>query len=141
MAGDGQGIRKPCGSEIKITLRDAASHFAASLFIALFHIVRGSADTLFNSLDLGRALFRRHMVFSSLIFLFRFLPAGLLVYYMVPLRFRNLVLLVFSLGFYAWGGEPVYVFLMLASILVSYTGGILIDRFQRQEMRRRQRCL
>lgn len=69
------------------------------------------------------------MVFSSLLFLFRFLPAILLVYYIAPRRFRNLVLLVFSLSFYAWG-EPIYIILMLASILISYTGGILVDRFK-----------
>ena len=72
------------------------------------------------------------MVFSSLLFLFRFLPAILLVYYMVPHRFRNFVLLIFSLGFYAWG-EPIYIVLMLVSILISYTGGILIDRLKQAE--------
>lgn len=72
------------------------------------------------------------MVFSSLLFLFRFLPAVLLIYYIVPDCLRNLVLFVFSLGFYAWG-EPVYILLMLASILISYTGGILIDRFRQME--------
>ena len=66
------------------------------------------------------------MVFSSLIFLFRFLPAVLLVYYIVPCRWRNLVLFLFSLAFYAWG-EPVYSFLMLISIFVSYMGGIMVD--------------
>ena len=72
------------------------------------------------------------MVFSSLLFLFRFLPAVLLVYYIVPRRWRNLILLLFSLVFYAWG-EPIYIILMLVSILVSYTGGILVDRFKRAE--------
>lgn len=71
------------------------------------------------------------MVFSSLIFLFRFLPAVLLVYYMIPHPFRNLVLLVFSLVFYAWG-EPVYVILMSASILISYMSGIFIDWFRQR---------
>ncbi len=66
------------------------------------------------------------MVFSSLLFLFRFLPAVLVAYYLVPRRLRNLVLLLFSLVFYAWG-EPVYIVLMLVSILVSYTGGIAVD--------------
>lgn len=78
---------------------------------------------------------RLSMVFSSLLFLFRFLPAVLLVYYAVPHRLRNLVLLVFSLGFYAWG-EPVYILLMLVSILVSYTGGIFVDWFRRTGNRR-----
>ena len=72
------------------------------------------------------------MVFSSLLFLFRFLPLVLLLYVAVPVRFRNLVLLLTSLVFYAWG-EPVYVFLMLLSILVSYMGGILIDHFRAVE--------
>lgn len=72
------------------------------------------------------------MVFSSLLFLFRFLPAILLVYYIVPRRFRNLVLFIFSLVFYAWG-EPVYIILMLVSILISYTGGILVDSFKQAE--------
>lgn len=69
------------------------------------------------------------MLFSSLLFLFRFLPLVLIAYYIVPKSYRNLILLVFSLVFYAWG-EPIYIFLMLASILVSYTGGILIDYFK-----------
>ena len=53
------------------------------------------------------------MVFSSLTFLFAYLPITLLLYFMVPLAWRNLVLLVVSLFFYGWG-EPVY-------IAVSYT--------------------
>lgn len=48
------------------------------------------------------------MVFSSLLFLFRFLPAVLLVYYIVPHSLRNFVLLLFSLIFYAWGGACLY---------------------------------
>ena len=75
------------------------------------------------------------MVFSSLLFLFRFLPAILIVYYIMPRRFRNLVLFLFSLIFYAWG-EPVYIILMLASILISYTGGILVDKFKQAERKR-----
>ena len=52
------------------------------------------------------------MVFSSLLFLFRFLPAVLILYYIAPRKLRNVILLLFSLFFYAWG-EPKYVFLML----------------------------
>ena len=52
------------------------------------------------------------MIFSSVFFIFVFLPVTLIVYYLVPWRIKNLVLLLFSLIFYAWG-EPVYVFLML----------------------------
>ena len=66
------------------------------------------------------------MIFSSLLFLFRFLPATLLLYYIVPRGGRNLILLLTSLVFYAWG-EPVYLFLMLTSILISYLGGFFVD--------------
>lgn len=69
------------------------------------------------------------MVFSSLLFLFRFLPAILLAYYLAPPPLRNLVLLLSSPLFYAWG-EPVYLILMVCSILVSYTGGLLVSRFR-----------
>ena len=74
------------------------------------------------------------MIFSSLLFLFRFLPAVLVLYYLAPRPLRNLVLLLCSLVFYAWG-EPVYIILMIVSILVSYTGGILVDRFKTQGKR------
>lgn len=69
-----------------------------------------------------------YMIFSSLLFLFRFLPIVLIVYYIAPSGWRNMILFVSSLIFYAWG-EPVYIVLMLFSILVSFTGGILVDRF------------
>jgi len=55
------------------------------------------------------------MVFSSLLFLFRFLPAVLILYFLAPKRIRNVILFLFSLFFYAWG-EPKYVFLMLFSL-------------------------
>lgn len=79
------------------------------------------------------------MIFSSLLFLFRFLPAVLVLYYLAPRPLRNLVLLLCSLAFYAWG-EPVYIILMIVSILVSYTGGILVDRFKTQGKRRAARA-
>ena len=62
------------------------------------------------------------MVFSSLLFLFRFLPAVLFAYYVLPKRCRNLVLFLSSLFFYAWG-EPVYIILILFSTLVDYCMG------------------
>ncbi|MEG0133436.1 MAG: MBOAT family O-acyltransferase [Clostridium sp.] len=65
------------------------------------------------------------MVFSSLIFLFIFLPITLIVYYIAPKKIRNLVILIMSLGFYAWG-EPIYIFLMMGSIIIDYIGGLLI---------------
>lgn len=68
------------------------------------------------------------MVFSSLLFLFRFLPIVLVCYYVVPRRFRNFVLFLFSLIFYAWG-EPVYVCLLLLSSVVDYALGRLAASF------------
>lgn len=68
------------------------------------------------------------MVFSSLIFLFRFLPAVLILYYAVPGKFKNTVLFLSSLIFYAWG-EPVYVCLMLFSTVVDYFHGLIVDHF------------
>ena len=62
------------------------------------------------------------MVFSSLLFLFRFLPIVLLAYYVLPKKWHNLVLFLASLVFYAWG-EPVYVILILFSTTVDYVAG------------------
>ena len=67
------------------------------------------------------------MLFSSIPFLFYFLPAVLILYFLVPRCLKNTVLLVFSLAFYAWG-EPMYVFLMLATILLFFLCGLAIDR-------------
>ena len=63
------------------------------------------------------------MLFSSIVFLFTFLPAVMILYYLLPVRFRNVILLLASLVFYAWG-EPVYLFLMLLSILFNYFSGL-----------------
>lgn len=76
------------------------------------------------------------MVFSSLLFLFYFLPAVLLLYYLVPRPLKNLVLLSMSLFFYAWG-EPIYIVLMIFSSVVDYTHGILIDRFRHEKNKAR----
>lgn len=73
------------------------------------------------------------MLFSSYTFLFAFLPAVIAVYFLLPLGFphrmrlgvQNAVLLVFSLLFYAWG-EPIYIFLMLGTILVNYLFGRML---------------
>ena len=69
------------------------------------------------------------MVFTGMTFLLLFLPAVMLLYYVVPRFCRNGVLLCFSLLFYAWG-EPVYVFLMIGSIGASYLAGRLIHKAQ-----------
>ena len=65
------------------------------------------------------------MVFSSLIFLFVFLPIVLLIYYISPRPLKNFVILLFSLIFYAWG-EPKFIFLIILSILINYIGALQI---------------
>ena len=70
------------------------------------------------------------MIFSSTVFLFAFLPVVIAIYYnpfISGRRFKNIFLLLASLGFYAWG-EPVYVFLMLMSISITHAVGIMIDK-------------
>lgn len=69
------------------------------------------------------------MVFSSLIFLFIFLPIFLGIYFLVPKKFKNLILFLFSLVFYAWG-EPIYVVIMLFSTVYDYTIGLFMDRYR-----------
>ena len=63
------------------------------------------------------------MVFSSITFLFLFLPVVLAVYYIAPEKYKNIILLISSIIFYAWG-EPVYVVLMILSILLNYFCGL-----------------
>ena len=70
------------------------------------------------------------MVFSSAVFVLLFLPTLLGVYYLIPARrrgWRNVILLVFSLGFYAYG-EPKFVWVMLAAITVNWALGLLLER-------------
>lgn len=69
------------------------------------------------------------MLFSSISFIYYFLAATLLVYFVVPARAKNLVLLIASLIFYFYG-EPIYTFLMLGTALSSYIHGLLIDKFR-----------
>lgn len=76
------------------------------------------------------------MVFSSLTFLFFYLPITLLVYFLAPLRWRNLVLLLVSLFFYGWG-EPVYIFIMFLSILIDYTHGLLVEKYRSDDKKAR----
>lgn len=72
------------------------------------------------------------MVFSSIVFLFYFLSAVMLLYYILPAKCRNTVLLVASLLFYAWG-EPKYVFLMIFSALLNYSCGLLLGKTNRKK--------
>ena len=75
------------------------------------------------------------MVFSSLIFLFAYLPAVWLIYFIVPRKGKNLVLFLVSLFFYAWG-EPIYVLLMLASLTLAYLFGLSIGEYREEKSRR-----
>ena len=72
------------------------------------------------------------MRFSSLPFLFGFLPITLAIYFAVPLRWRNLALLLASLVFYGWG-EPVYISIMVLSILIDYTHGLLVEKYRSRD--------
>lgn len=67
------------------------------------------------------------MLFSSITFLFYFLPIVMLIYLVVPRCLKNSVILIASLFFYAWG-EPRYVFLMIATIVLGYLFGLLIEK-------------
>ncbi len=77
------------------------------------------------------------MVFSSIVFLFVFLPVVLALYYWVPaIRWKNVILLAASIIFYAWG-EPVYIVLMLLSILFNFVMGLELERL-REDSRRKK---
>ena len=68
------------------------------------------------------------MVFSTVLFLFRFLPITLLLYYAVPYKFKNTVLFLCSLVFYSWG-EVKFFPIMVVLILINYVSGLLMERF------------
>ena len=69
------------------------------------------------------------MIFSSLLFLFRFIPIFFIIYYLAPFRLKNAVLFIGSIIFYAYG-EPRFLILIFVSILVNYLAGILIDKYE-----------
>ena len=71
------------------------------------------------------------MLFSSITFLFYFLPILLIIYFIVPKKFKNLVLFIFSLFFYFYG-EPKYGFLLLLSCIINYIMGNLIDKYRKR---------
>ncbi len=75
------------------------------------------------------------MIFSSLIFLFMFLPLFLLIYYIVPFKYKNIVILIFSLIFYAFG-EPVYILLLLFSSFINYVGSNIIFKSNNDKKRK-----
>lgn len=69
------------------------------------------------------------MVFSSLVFMFAYLPITLLAYYLVPRQGRNIFLFIVNLIFYGWG-EPKLVLLMVFNIFFNYVGGWLVDKYR-----------
>ncbi|MDO5154688.1 MAG: MBOAT family O-acyltransferase [Eubacteriales bacterium] len=75
------------------------------------------------------------MLFSSISFLYYFLPIVLILYFAVPMRMKNGVLLLSSLFFYAWG-EPKYVLIMLVAIIQGYGFGRLIEKSKQQKIAR-----
>ena len=76
------------------------------------------------------------MVFSSNEFLFLYLPLSLFLYFLVPIRFRNLALFLVSLVFYGWE-KPVYLFIMVFVIIVNYVFGFLIGRAENTVAKKR----
>lgn len=71
------------------------------------------------------------MVFSSLVFLYFFLPIVMILYFVLPMKAKNLLILVTGLLFYAWG-EPKYIIIMIISTLIDYTAGRFIDHFDKK---------
>ena len=70
------------------------------------------------------------MVFSSITFLFYFLPIVLVSYYIVPNKYKNIILLISSLLFYFYG-EPSYILIMIGSIIFTYIFGLLINKYKK----------
>lgn len=77
------------------------------------------------------------MLFSSITFLLIFLPVTLALYFIVPQKFRNLIMLIASLIFYAWG-EPIYIVLMILSIALNYFCGLDIEEKQNDKQKARR---
>ncbi len=73
------------------------------------------------------------MLFTSISFLYYFLPTIIILYFITPKKYRNYILLIFSIIFYVYG-EPKYVILMLVEILVAYFGALLIDKYKSKEI-------
>lgn len=73
------------------------------------------------------------MVFTSISFIYYFLPLLLICYFAVPKKFRNIILLMFSVLFYFYG-EPKYILLMLIEVLISYVVGLLIDKYKNKNI-------
>lgn len=75
------------------------------------------------------------MVFSTISFIYYFLPCVIIAYFIVPRKLKNLVLFLSSMVFYFYG-EPIYIFLMLGVILVAYVSGLLIDKYKDTKLKK-----
>ena len=73
------------------------------------------------------------MLFTSISFLYYFLPVVIILYFAMPKKVKNVILLIASLIFYFYG-EPKYIFLMLAEIIIAYFGAILIDKYKSKKL-------
>ena len=71
------------------------------------------------------------MLFTSISFLYYYLPSLIIIYFITPKKYKNIILLIASLLFYLYG-EPKYVFLMISEIIIAYIGAILIDKYKNQ---------
>ncbi|MGL5540757.1 MAG: MBOAT family O-acyltransferase [Erysipelotrichaceae bacterium] len=80
------------------------------------------------------------MVFSSVLFLFIYLPLTLAVYFCTPLKFRNLFLLIVNLIFYGWG-EPVYIVIMFVSIFIDYYNGKKVAQYLNEDRAKAKRFM
>jgi alginate O-acetyltransferase complex protein AlgI len=100
--------------------------YTAHLKRCLRRLIKTGFDVYFGKSD----SVRENMVFSSILFLFVFLPVILLVYFLVPKPAKNMVLLIGSCIFYAWG-EPVYILLMLFSVAFNFVIGLDLERSQK----------
>ena len=73
------------------------------------------------------------MLFTSISFLYYFLPIVITIYFITPKKLRNMILFMASMFFYFYG-EPKYIFLMLAEILIAYIGALLIDKYKKKSL-------
>ena len=76
------------------------------------------------------------MVFSTSIFIYLFLPITLIIYYLMPKKGKNLIILLSGLLFYSWG-EPIYVIVMLISTMIDYFAGLIMNHFDGRKVPRR----
>lgn len=76
------------------------------------------------------------MVFSTSIFIYLFLPITLIIYYLMPKKGKNLIILLSGLLFYSWG-EPIYVIVMLISTMIDYFAGLIMNHFEGRKVPRR----